>query len=66
MKLSQSQRDYVQKWLQEQLEIVTEELQERKHEGLQSAQQMSDATWLKRFLESGLRKLARESNDNAN
>ena len=60
MRLSDRQRQYVLDWLQEQLDLVDEEITERKREGRQSAQQVADATWRKRFLESGLRKLTKE------
>lgn len=61
MKLSKDQHTDLLNWLQSELESVNEEIQERKQEGRQSAQQMADATWRKRFLESGLRKLSKES-----
>lgn len=60
MKLSKQQQAYLQNWLQEQLDIVNEEIQERRQEGRQNAKQLADATWLKRFLEAGLRKLEKE------
>lgn len=60
MKLSKHQHDFLLNWLQEQLELINEELAERKGEGRQNAKQLADATWLKRFLESGIRKVTRE------